>query len=243
MALTQLFRDARWREGVETEVRAPSSQGATLPSAPLWLCFKRGMLTRSGNSFAGQTLLCKSPDGLWTCLKGGEQFTPSHWWGQEKNMAQCVRMECSQDWPDACEESGKLSPFQMGGSGSQARDVVVWSKTERSAEKEKKKIMWFQLPLEIMAVHFSFAPWLCVTALSFRVEFSTWANGLTPVYFANPFYFWGVTCSSIQQTEYVESFVLDAIKDTRTNKVPACHMIRLVEGLRHVNTQIDFGKF
>lgn len=60
---------------------------------------------------------------------------------------------------------------------------------------------------------FHFASQLCVTALPFR------ANRLTPVYLANPFYFWGVTCSSIQQIEYLESFVLDAIKDTRTNKM------------------------
>jgi len=203
------------------EVRAPSSQGVTVPSAPRWLCFKGGTLTCSGNGFAGQTLLCKSPVGVWTCLKGGEQFTPSHWRKQEKNMAQCVRMECSHDWPEACEESGKLFPFQMGGSGSQTRDVVVWSKTECRGEKEKKNQV---VPVtfgdnEQMAVHFSFAPWLCVTALPFGVEFSTWANGLTPAYLANPFYFWGVTCSSIQQTEYLESFVLDAIKDTRTNQI------------------------
>ena len=222
MALTQLFQDARWREGVEMEVRAPSSQGVTVPSAPRWLCFKGGTLTCSGNSFAGQMLLCKSPVGVWTCLKGGEQFTPSHWREQEKNMAQCVRMECSHDWPDACEESGKLFPFQMGGSGSQTRDVVVWSKTECRGEKEKKKNQVVPVTFgdnEQMAVHFSFAPWLCVTALPFRVEFSTWANGLTPAYLANPFYFWGVTCSSIQQTEYLESFVLDEIKDTRTNQI------------------------
>ena len=66
---------------------------------------------------------------------------------------------------------------------------------------------------EQTAVHFSFASQLCVTAPPFR------ANRLTPVYLANPFYFWGVTCSCIQQTEYLESFVPDAIKDTRTNEM------------------------
>ena len=152
----------RWADGAHTAVpgcqveggRWDGSEGTLFSGSHRAICsnvtvFQRRHVNLFRNSFAGQTLLCKSPVGVWMCLKGGEQFTPSHWWEQEKNMAQCVCMECSQDWPDACEESGKLFPFQMGGSGSQARDVVVWSKTERRGEKEKK-IRWFQLPLEIM---------------------------------------------------------------------------------------------
>ena len=107
--LTQLFRP---REGAETEA-VPG------PSAPPWLFQGRRVNSSRDRRCCARRLTgweCAPREGTVYCLPLTER---------EKNRVQCVCAECSQGLPDACEESGKLSAFQMGGSGSQAGDVVV----------------------------------------------------------------------------------------------------------------------
>ena len=198
-------RAARGREGAETEA-VPG------PSAPLWL-FQGRRVNSSGDR---RCCACRLT-GVGTYSKGGDSLLPPLTRGGKRTGCSVCARNVLKMYPMPVKRVGNCLLFRWEAQAAKPR---MWlCDLKHSAGERRKKIItrWFQLTLENLneqtAVHFSFASQLCVTAPPFR------ANRLTPVYLANPFYFWGVTCSCIQQTEYLESFVPDAIKDTRTNEM------------------------
>ena len=130
--------DARWREGIETQARAPSSLEATVPSATL-IVFKR----KHFHSFREQ--LSRTDVAMQITWRGVNVFKgrgavyslPLTRAGKEHG-AVCARGTLSRLTWRLWRGWKELSRFQMGSWGSWARDVVgVWYKMEHRGAEEK----------------------------------------------------------------------------------------------------------